>query len=315
MCANCFTKRGRKVLSGRMSSRSCSTSTWPSVSAPEPIPIVGMVDPARDGRGHRRGHALEHDRRSSPPPAGRPPSRTAPWPAATGGPGPCGRRAWSPSAVSGRCGPSPGCRRPISAAARCTDWPPPSSLTASAPRLLDESAAVAHGVLVGHLVGHERQVADHERVLARPRDGPGQDQAARPSSRRTVETASWPSTVFAAESPTSTMSTPGLVDDPAAGVVVGRDHHDRGAGQLQLVQVGQGDLHDASSRAMLSIRRVAPNRAAPITIAPGPRLDRLEACRGRRRPGSRARPRHSAGSRATRARWSDGAAARSSGVR
>ena len=41
--ANCFTNFGRKSASGRMSSRSCSTSTWPSVAAPEPMPIVGIV--------------------------------------------------------------------------------------------------------------------------------------------------------------------------------------------------------------------------------------------------------------------------------
>ena len=49
-------------------------------------------------------------------------------------------------------------------------------------------------------------------------------------------------------------------------------HHDRRAGDLQLAQMRQRDLHRSSIR-MLSMRRVDPNRAAPISESARPRLD------------------------------------------
>ena len=82
----------------------------------------------------------------------------------------------------------------------------------------------------------------------------------------TVE--SCPSTTLAAESPTSTRSTPAASTIRPVGwsyaviITIGR------RSDFMVAQIGQRELHE-SSTGMLSISRVEPKRAAPMTMAPG----------------------------------------------
>ena len=134
--------------------------------------------------------------------------------------------------------------------------------------VLHEPAGVPDGILVGHLVRHEGEVADHHRVLAAAAHGAGQDDELvhrRADGRHGVVAEDGVGGRVADEDEVDS----GGVDDARGRQVVGGHHHDRRAGDLQLAQMGQRDLHRSSIR-MLSMRRVDPNRAAPITSAPGP---------------------------------------------
>ena len=102
-----------------------------------------------------------------------------------------------------------------SAATRRSVEPAPSTFTVSAPRFLHEADRVRDRRLVGHLERAERHVGHDER----PRSSRGATARVSISISSTVTgvVESWPSTVIAAESPTSTMSTPAASASRALG--------------------------------------------------------------------------------------------------
>jgi len=140
--------------------------------------------------------------------------------------------------------------------------------------LLDHPDRARNGLLVRHLVGPERQVADDERMGRRPRDGTSQEDHL---VERPGKVEEWPSITMAAVSPDQDHLDAGLVGDARAGRVVRGDHHDLVAALFHLGQLGQRQLarrrrrgcwdaragaHDAPFSRTLSISRVEPTRVA-----------------------------------------------------
>ena len=224
----------------------------------------GDREPPADGGCDRRRHRLQHQREA----ARCVPARSRPGTAAARRrpARPCA--LWPPSAVA-VCGVRP--MWPMTPMPADTSARTRSSRGAGALELdhvgaavLEQSPGVGHGLGVGYLVAHERQVADHQRVLDAAVDGRGQhrhlvhcgghgrlvtehDVGRRVADQHQVD--------------------PGGVDDAPAGVVVGRDHHDRPAVALHLTKRWEREFHGAS-RTMLSISRVPPKRAAATSSAP-----------------------------------------------
>jgi hypothetical protein len=71
--------------------------------------------------------------------------------------------------------------------------------------LLDQAPGVGQRVLYAHLIGQERQVGDHQRALARPRDHPG---VVDDLVEGDASVLSAPCTTIPRLSPTSSTSTP-----------------------------------------------------------------------------------------------------------
>ena len=140
--------------------------------------------------------------------------------------------------ASGRRGPSRGCRRPTIARARLTDAsPPPSSLTASQPASLTMRTARRDRLLVGDLIGAERQVADQAAACA----GRG---ARRAASTSMSSSSTGVVSVVAEHGRRGGVADEHQVDagrlgGASARVVVGGDHHDRLAEALLLRQQRQ----------------------------------------------------------------------------
>ena len=156
---------------------------------------------------------------------------------------------------------------PASARMRASIGPAPSSLTAWAAGLLEEPPGGAQGVLVAHLVRHERQVGDHERAPAGARDGGGQHQHLVHRGRHGRAVAEHGHRARVAHEHEVHA---GALRDAPGRIVVGGHHHERAAVALGLGDLVQGQLaggfravrrgRHASSRERLSIRRVVPAR-------------------------------------------------------
>ena len=139
--------------------------------------------------------------------------------------------------------------------------------------LLEEPPGGAQGVLVAHLVRHERQVGDHEGAPAGARDRRGQHEhlVHRGRHRRAVAEHGHRARVADEHEIDA-----GALGDAPGRVVVGRDHDQRAAVALGLRDLlqrqpaggfGSGRSRHASSSDRLSIRRVVPRRAATSRMA------------------------------------------------
>ena len=155
-------------------------------------------------------------------------------------------RPWAlkPPSIVADCGVSPmwpmtGIPAATIARTRESITPAPSSFTASAPasftnRIALRTASSSETWNEPNGMSAMTSGLDAPRVTARVRISISSIVAG------TVE--SWPSTVIAAESPTSTRSDAGLVGEAPAGRVVRRDHDDRLPPRLHLGELGEGEL-------------------------------------------------------------------------
>ena len=154
---------------------------------------------------------------------------------------PCARRPPCEVAVCGvrpRCATT-GIPAPASARMRASMGPAPSSLTASARGLLEEPPGRAQGVLVAHLVRHERQVGDDQRAAAGARDGRRQHQHLVHRGGHGGGVAEHDHRGRVADEHEIDA---GALGDAARRVVVGRDHHERPAVALGLHELVQRGL-------------------------------------------------------------------------
>ena len=124
------------------------------------------------------------------------------------------------------------------ARARSAIGPPPSSLTASAPASLTKRWAVRDRLLVGRLVGAERQVADHQRRAQAAADGLGEHQQLVERDRHRVAVAE---DVVGGGVADQHDVDARVLDDQGARMVVGGDHDDRLAEGALLGELEQGD--------------------------------------------------------------------------
>ena len=192
--------------------------------------------------------------------------------------------------------------------------------------LLDHSDRAGNGLLVGHLVGAERQIADHERTRRRPGHRPGQEDHLVERHRQGRRVAEHDHRCRVADEDHLDAR---LVGDASGGSVVGGDHHDPVADAVFIwASSGSGSLPGAGVEAAgvrgrvlmtllsdrtLSIRRVRPTRAATASVGPVEVGDRRRSrARARRR---RAPSRAWAGSPVARARGIASACSRSAAVR
>ena len=104
--------------------------------------------------------------------------------------------------------------------------------------LLDEPVRGADRLLVGGLVGAERQVADQQRRLQAAPHGRREHQQLVDGDRHGVRVAEH---VVGGRVADQHDVDAGLLDDHRARVVVGGDHHDRLAERAHLVQLAERD--------------------------------------------------------------------------
>ena len=229
---------------------SCQTSTWPSVSAPAPMPIVGTVS------------ARVIARR---PAAGTASSTIAKQPAASSASASstscCARSARAALRLEAAehvavCGVRPtwpitGMPASTIARARETDVPPPSSLTASAPPSLTRRTALLTACSSETWYEPNGMSATTSGRFA-PRVTHCVMNTISSIVTGTVE--SRPCTTMPAESPTRIEVDAGGVGEAAARRVVGGDHHDLVAAPLHLGELGQRQLAGRPGGVALGLR-------------------------------------------------------------
>ena len=213
---------------------SCRTSTWPSVLAPAPMPITGISIWPMITSVTSAGDRLEDDREAA--------RRLQRERLVEHRPGALGGAALGAVAAERgrrlRRQPDVAHDRHAGAHDRARPLGGALDLDRVAARLLDEPVRRRDRLLVGRLVGAERQVADQQRRAQAAPDGGGEHQQLVDRDRDGVGVAEH--VVGGAVADEHDVDA-GRLGDLRARVVVGGDHHDRLAQRTHLAELGERD--------------------------------------------------------------------------